>query len=156
MSDRHSRALDKLGASLGPLFDAEDFETAKRTLIESCRATRRVRAGKDPKTGAFLYNDVPDYTTRTVAAVKVLEWCAGKPIARSVSASFNAPSEPQSTGAFIGDLLKDAGSVRAMQDVLGKMIAAAERVQPVDVTAREGDDKATAGDALARHPESAP
>jgi hypothetical protein len=136
MSDRHSRALGKLGASLAPLFDAEDFETAKKTLIASCHATRRVRAGKDPATGEYRYVDVPDFPTRTVAAVKVLEWCAGKPVARSITANLTPGDSPQTQDDFFRDVLRDPAAVSSLRSTMEQIIDTAEKLLPVDVTAR--------------------
>jgi len=133
MSDRHSRALDKLSANLAPLFAEEDFELAKKTLVEACRATRRVRAGKDPKTGSYMYDDVPDYPIRVAAACKIVEWVAGKPVARSITANLTPGANEMTSDEFFSDLFRDEGAVQSIQDTLEKMKTAFRKNDPVDV-----------------------
>jgi len=136
MSDRNSRALDKLSASLAPLFDAEEFELAKQTLVEACRATRRVRAGKDPKTGSYMYDDVPDYPIRVAAACKIVEWVAGKPVARSITANLTPganESGQESSEGFMGSLLADPEARASLRMTLEKLNAAVEKAKPMEI-----------------------
>jgi len=136
MSDRHSRALDKLSANLAPLFAEEDFELAKKTLVEACRATRRVRAGKDPKTGAYMYDDVPDYPIRVAAACKVVEWVAGKPVARSITANLTpgaSESGQESSEGFMTALMADPEARASLRSTFDKLVEAAEKAKPMEI-----------------------
>lgn len=136
MSDRHSRALDKLAAALGPAFQNGDVELAKATIVSCCHATRRVRAGKDAS-GGYLHEDEPDYTIRLAAAVKIIEWTIGKPIARTINAEIptgGAGNGGDSTGRDLLDLLLAAPD--AAVDIVAKLqqaAAKAKQAEPVEI-----------------------
>jgi hypothetical protein len=141
MSGRLSRSLDKVAAALAPAFDCADVELAKATLKECCTATRRVRAGKDPTTGSFLYADVPDHPVRLAASVKIIEWSIGKPIARTVQATFTptAGAGGAANGEDLLNLLLSAPD--AAVDIVEKLKRAAEkakRAEPVEIAVTPG------------------
>jgi len=133
MSDRNSRALDKLSANLAPLFAEEDFELAKKTLVEACRATRRVRGGKDPKTGSYMYDDVPDYAIRVAAACKVVEWVAGKPVSRSITTTVPSESGQESSEGFMTALMADPEARASLRSTFDKLVEAAEKAKPMEI-----------------------
>lgn len=133
---RLTRSLDKVAAALAPAFEQEDLDLAKATLKACCTATRRVRAGKDPQTGAFTYADVPDHPVRLAASVKIIEWSIGKPVAASVQMTIG-PGPGQSATASQDDLLQLLlAAPEAAADIVGKLkdaAARAKRAQPVEV-----------------------
>jgi hypothetical protein len=103
-----------LGALVQPFIKADDGERAWKQLDELSMATRRVRAGKCPQTGAYLYEDVPDYPVRLVATIKKLEYAIGKPVATAVNINANVGSEGEHEILSIQDLLK--ANPRAIAD----------------------------------------
>lgn len=134
MSDRHTRALDKLAVALGPAFESGDIELAKATIVSCCHAKRRVRAGKDPL-GGYLHEDEPDYTIRLAAAVKIMEWAIGKPIARSINADVSPGGGSKGTDSTGGELLDLLlASPDAAIDILDKLRRAASKAKPLEIT----------------------
>lgn len=133
MSDRHTRALDKLAVALGPAFENGDVELAKATIISCCGAKRRVRAGKGPD-GGYLYDDEPDYTIRLAAAVKIMEWTIGKPIARTINADVSPTGSGKGGDVTGGDLLELLlASPDAAIDILDKLKRAASKAKPLEI-----------------------
>lgn len=118
---RGTRALDKLGVKLAPLFDADDLEMAKQTLMDGLSASRRVRAGRNPA-GGYLYEDQPDYPTRVVCAVKVIEWGIGKPVSTSLMITSNADAPENDPEAFFRSAREDPETQKLIRQTLERMI----------------------------------
>lgn len=135
MSGRLSRAANKLAARLEPAFSDEDVAFAKRTLLEACKATRRVRE-RNPD-GDIIYTDVPDQPVRLAASVHLLQWSLGKPVASSVHMSITAGETPGIEGAFMKDMMSDPDSLSALEETLLKIRDAkmrlAKPVHAIDV-----------------------
>lgn len=134
MATRREAALDRMGAQIAAVFDPDDLEQAKNVIRKMLGATQRVRGGKGAD-GSYRYDDVPDNAIQFAAAVKVIEWNVGKPIARTVTQNDPGLDAAPQNGA--GDLLSlmlenpeaASGVLQKLQDAAQKMKTA----QPIDV-----------------------
>jgi hypothetical protein len=152
-----NKSVTGVGLQLAQPFSVEDYELARATIVECCKATRRVRTRNAE--GKIAYADEPDFAVRLAAARTVAEFVSGKPMTRSVVANVGQGVGQQSQPEFLHEVMRDRNAVAALRETMQKMVEAAERLQPIDISteaAEEGDDKATAGDASARYSESAP
>lgn len=117
-------------------FSVADHELAGQTIAAAMKATKTARS-RDPKTGLIVYVEVPDWTIRLPAAVKVVEFVAGKPISMTLTADLTPGQAPTSQDDFLRNVLRDKDAVHAIQDVLRKMVDAEAKTQAIDVTNSE-------------------
>jgi hypothetical protein len=79
MGSRRSRGQTYVDAKVAAAFVAGDALSARAALVSCLKATRRVRMGRDPVSGAVIYRVQADAAIRLAAAVRLLEWATGLP-----------------------------------------------------------------------------
>jgi hypothetical protein len=79
MGNRKSRAGIQVERVVAAAWARGDGSEARAALLACMKATRRVRAGRDPMTGAQNYKAEADMPMRLAAATTVLQWTVGLP-----------------------------------------------------------------------------
>lgn len=130
MSDSAEIAAISQPASI---FDPVHVEIARDAMVAACKATKTVRSRNAE--GVIGYVDVPDHPTRIVAATKVIEFARGKAVATSVIANLTPNSPAKDSGDFLRAVLDDKESRAALLDTVKKLVAAADKANPIEVAA---------------------
>lgn len=113
-------------------FDAADHELARKTLVAAMTATKTVRSRNGE--GRICYVEQPDWAIRLPAAIKLIEFVNGRPVAMTVVANVSTGAPQQNQDDFFASLIRDKDAVAALRDTLENLASAAEKVQPVDIT----------------------
>jgi hypothetical protein len=127
------QSIRSLAVRVKQPFSDEDYDLARRTILECCRATKRGRSRN--AAGKIVYIEEPDYPVRLAAAVRIAEFVGGKPVAMNLHADLTPNQPKQSQDEFFAGVLKDRAAVEALRETFDKIVEAAEKVGPIDVPA---------------------
>jgi hypothetical protein len=115
----------------GIIFSQTDKEAAIQTLVSCLSANTIVRGTSRTASGSPIYVERPDNAIRLAAAVKIIEWEAGKP--HQILDVRTPPTDSARLG--MQDLAKMVNEQPAIFDkVLQAMREGAKVAQAIDVT----------------------